>query len=75
MLLQGLKLISCEMVDTDLCFEKSDVEATIVTPVVSIKIPGPAGFVSLLWEKSSETMSMPEGEVVIRPPVLTCTGL
>lgn len=33
----GLKLINCEMIDTDLCFEKSEVEATITTPVISIK--------------------------------------
>lgn len=34
-----LKLIDCEMTDTDLAFEKSHVEATIKTPVVSIKNP------------------------------------
>ncbi|MCM1507521.1 MAG: DUF3737 family protein [Ruminococcus flavefaciens] len=33
----GLKLINCEMHDTDLCFEKSEVEAYITTPVISIK--------------------------------------
>lgn len=27
------------MVDTDLCFEKSDVEAMVTTPVISIKNP------------------------------------
>lgn len=36
---KNLKLIDCEMIDTDLCFEKSEVEATIITPVVSIKNP------------------------------------
>lgn len=36
---KGLKLIQCEMLDTDLCFEKSEVEATITTPVISIKNP------------------------------------
>lgn len=36
---KGLKLIDCEMVDTDLCFEKSEVEATIRTSVDSIKNP------------------------------------
>jgi len=36
---RGLKLIDCEMIDTDLSFEKSQVEATILTPVVSIKNP------------------------------------
>jgi len=36
---KGLKLINCEMVDADLCFEKSEVEATLTAPVVSIKNP------------------------------------
>lgn len=36
---KGLKLIDCEMIDTDLCFEKSEVEAVVTTPVVSIKNP------------------------------------
>ena len=34
-----LKLINCEMIDADLSFEKSSVEATITTPVLSIKNP------------------------------------
>jgi len=36
---RNLKLINCEMADADLCFEKSDVDATITTPVLSIKNP------------------------------------
>lgn len=36
---KGLRLVNCKMEDTDLAFEKSDVEATILTPVVSIKNP------------------------------------
>ena len=36
---KGLKLINCEMHEADLCFEKSEVEATIMTPVISIKNP------------------------------------
>ena len=36
---KGLKLINCEMVDADLCFEKSEVEASLTAPVVSIKNP------------------------------------
>ena len=35
----ALKLIDCEVVDSDLCFEKSDVDAVITTPVDSIKNP------------------------------------
>ena len=36
---KGLRLIHCEMQDADLCFEKSEVEATLTAPVVSIKNP------------------------------------
>lgn len=36
---KGLRLINCEMHGADLAFEKSDVEATITTPVISIKNP------------------------------------
>lgn len=36
---KNLKLIDCEMIDADLCFEKSEVEATIVNEVLSIKNP------------------------------------
>lgn len=36
---KNLKLIDCEMLETDLAFEKSQVEATILTSVVSIKNP------------------------------------
>lgn len=36
---KGLKLIDCRMVDTDLAFEKSEVEARLLTRVESIKNP------------------------------------
>ena len=36
---KNLKLINCEMIDADLSFEKSEVEAEIITPVISIKNP------------------------------------
>lgn len=36
---KGLKLIDCRMEETDLCFERSEVEATVVNPVISIKNP------------------------------------
>ena len=36
---KGLKLINCRMVGCDLAFEKSDVEAEIVSDVLSIKNP------------------------------------
>ena len=42
----GLKLINCEMTGADFSFEKSDVEATLTTPVISIKNPR-SGFIKL----------------------------
>ena len=36
---KNLKLINCKMIDTDLAFEKSEVEATIDSAVISIKNP------------------------------------
>ena len=36
---KGLRLINCGMTDTDLAFERSDAEAYITTPVISIKNP------------------------------------
>jgi len=36
---RNLKLINCKMMDTDLAFEKSEVDATVTTPVISIKNP------------------------------------
>ena len=42
---KGLKLINCAMHECDLAFEKSEVDATITTPVVSIKNPASAKIV------------------------------
>ena len=36
---KGLKLVNCAMIDTDLSFEKSEVEATLTCPIDSIKNP------------------------------------
>lgn len=36
---KNLKLINCQMLDADLAFEKSDVEAIIINEVISIKNP------------------------------------
>ena len=36
---KGLRLIGCRMEQADLAFEKSEVQATILTPVISIKNP------------------------------------
>lgn len=42
----GLKLINCEMTGADFSFEKSEVEATLTAPVISIKNPK-GGFIKL----------------------------
>jgi len=36
---KNLKLVNCEMIDADLSFEKSEVEAELTAPVISIKNP------------------------------------
>ncbi len=36
---EGLKLINCEMHECDLAFERSEVEASVTSPVISIKNP------------------------------------
>ena len=36
---KNLRLVDCELTDADLCFEHSQVEATVLTPVISIKNP------------------------------------
>ncbi len=41
---KNLKLIDCEMIDADLSFEKSDVEATLTAPILSVKNPA-SGFI------------------------------
>ena len=43
---RGLKLINCEMYECDLAFEKSELQATVTTPVVSIKNPK-SGYISV----------------------------
>lgn len=36
---KNLRLVDCEMIDTDLSFERSEVEATLTAPIISIKNP------------------------------------
>lgn len=62
---KNLKLVNCRMTDTDLAFEKSEVDATILTEVDSIKNPK-AGRISVKGVKEM-IMDDPDakGEVVI----------
>ena len=56
-----LKLINCEMHGADLSFEKSEVEATITTPMISIKNP------------QSGMISLPSvDEIIADDPTSTC---
>lgn len=63
---KNLTLINCEMVDCDLAFERSSVQATITTPVVSIKNPLAESRISLP-AAGSIIRDIPEatGEVVV----------
>jgi len=54
---KGLKLINCRMIQTDLAFEKSDVEATVTTAVDSIKNP---------W--SGRIIAAGAGEIIMDDP-------
>ncbi len=54
---EGLRLVNCRMEQTDLCFERSEVEASITTPVLSVKNP------------RSGTIRLPEvGELIMDDP-------
>lgn len=58
---KGLKLINCRMEQTDLAFERSQVEATVTTPVLSIKNP------------YAGSITVPEaGEIILDDPAAQC---
>ena len=44
---QNLKLINCEMQECDLAFERSEVEAEVTTPVLSIKNPLAGSYITV----------------------------
>lgn len=62
---KNLTLINCEMIDCDLAFERSSVQATVTTPVVSIKNPL-AGSMIRVPEVGEIIRDIPEatGEVI-----------
>ena len=60
---KDLRLIGCTMEGTDLAFEYSDVEATVLGHVDSIKNP-----------KSGEILVDTVGEVIMEDAVMECTG-
>lgn len=63
---KGLKLINCEMIDCDLAFERSEVEATITTPVLSIKNPLSGRIVVPAVGEIIRDIPDAEGEVVMQ---------
>lgn len=71
---KGLKLIDCEMMNADLAFEKSEVEATVTTPIVSVKNPR-AGTITAP-AVGELVMDDPEacGEVILSQSILTEKG-
>ncbi len=62
---KGLKLIDCQMLDADLAFEKSEVEATITTPMISIKNPKSGKILVPAVEEMIMDDPDAKGEVVI----------
>ncbi len=61
---KNLKLINCEMIDADLSFEKSEVEAELTAPIVSIKNP-----------KSGYIKVPAVGELILDDPEAKCQVL
>lgn len=62
---KNLKLINCEMVDCDLSFEKSEVEAEITTPVISIKNPASGRITVPAVEEIIRDDPDSKGEIVV----------
>ena len=59
----NLKLIRCRMIDADLAFEYSDVEADVIGSILSVKNP-----------RSGRIVADSVGEVVRESPVMPCAG-
>ena len=64
---KGLRLVNCAMNDTDLAFERSEVEATVTTPVVSIKNPLAGHICVPAVGEIIRDIDGANGEVCIRP--------
>ncbi len=63
---KGLKLINCRMIDCDLAFEKSDVEAEINSSVVSIKNPQSGRIMALSVDEMIMDNPEARGEVEVK---------
>ena len=63
---RNLRLIDCEMADADLSFERSDVEATLTAPIISIKNPLSGHICVPAVGKIIRDIGDAGGEVIIR---------
>lgn len=61
---KNLKMIDCKMVDTDLAFERSTVEATLLDPIVSIKNPL-EGTITVPYVQDEIVMDIEEAKGVV----------
>lgn len=64
---KGLRLVNCAMNGADLAFERSEVEATVTTPVVSIKNPLAGHICVPAVGEIIRDIDGANGEVCIRP--------
>ena len=71
---KNLKLIDCDMIDAALCFEKSEVSATITTPVISIKNPLSGTICVPLVGEIIRDDEQSSGEICVTQPVRNCVG-
>lgn len=74
---KGLKLIHCEMSSCDLAFERSEVQATVTTPVLSIKNPLSGHIIVPAVGEIIRDIPDAKGEVVVtdhseKDPFKTC---
>jgi len=65
---KGLKLINCKMIDCDLAFERSEVEASITTPVISIKNPLSGRISVPAVDEIIRDIPGADGEIIISDP-------
>lgn len=65
---KNLTLIDCKMIDADFSFEKSDVYATILTPIDSIKNPLSGKICVPAVGKIIMDDHMAQGEIVVKKP-------
>ena len=62
---KGLRLVNCSMSECDLAFEKSEVEADITTPVISIKNPASGKITVPAVDEIIRDDENSKGEIVI----------